>query len=99
MSVDDAIAKLETAKEKLRKAKADGLNVVAMITQARNSVSHALGRSGSRSPLLAEIAAKEKTLLAKVMAIDALTARLDGAIHQAREIGGTGGAGTAEPPS
>jgi len=99
LSVDDTISNLEAASEKLKKAKTDGLNVIGTITQARNSVSHALGRSGSRSPLLAEIAAKEKALLTKIMAIDTLTARIDAAIQQARNIGDTGREGTAEPPS
>jgi hypothetical protein len=97
MSADEIISNLEVAKTKLTKAKADGLTVIGSITQARNSVSHAFGRSGSRSPLIAQIAAKEKGLLAKVMAIDSLITKIDAAIQQAREIGSVGGAGSAEP--
>lgn len=99
MSADEIISNLETAKQQLTKAKADGLKVVGIITQARNSVSHAFGRSGSRSPLIAQMAAKEKSLLAKIMAIDTLTAKIDAAIQHAREIGSVGGAGAAEPPA
>lgn len=97
MSADEIISDLEVAKTKLAKAKADGLKVVSVVTQARNSVSHALGRSGARSPLIAQMAAKEKSLLAKVIAIDTLTSKIDAAIQQAREIGSVGGAGAAEP--
>jgi Family of unknown function (DUF6244) len=87
MSADDVIANLEAAKQKLIKAKADGLNVAAMIGRAKGSVSHALGRSGARSPLISQIDAKQKVLVAKVMAIDALTDRIDVAIQQARQVG------------
>jgi len=99
MSADEIMANLEAAKEKLNRAKADGMNVVASVAQARSSVSHALGRAGSRSPLIAQMAAKEKALLAKIMAIDALVVRIDRAIQRARDVGAAAGGAATEPPS
>lgn len=100
MSADDVIANLEAAKQKLSKAKTDGLNVAAMLGRARGSVGHALGRSGASSPLISQIDAKQKALHAKVMAIDALTTRIDVAIQQARAVGdAASAAAAAEDPA
>jgi len=95
MSADEIIASLQQAKGKLAKAKGDGLKAVSIVAQARDSVTHALGRASVNSRLVAEMTAKQKALLAKVMSIDALVTRIDTAIQQAQSIGDAGGGAPA----
>jgi hypothetical protein len=91
-SADDVIATLQAAKRKLTEGKNKGLQGATLLGHARNSVSHALGRAGVGSPLLAEIAAKERALVEQLMRTDALVQRVDQAIAQARNAAGGGGA-------
>jgi len=100
-TADEVIAALEQAKAKLADAKSKGLQGVTMYGKASHSVGHVLGRAGAGSPLLAQLRAKEKEMVQSIMAIDALSARIDKAIGQAKaaagskSVAGAEGGGTA----
>lgn len=97
MSADDVVSGLQQAKEHLKKAKSDGLQVASIMATARDSVGDTLGRAGLGSPLVAEMHARQQAMLAKVMAIDAFLTRIDAAIARARDVGG-GAAESGGPP-
>lgn len=92
-SADDVIVRLREAKEKLVAAKSRGLHAASIVARAKDSVGHALGRAGIGSSLLAQMATKEKTVVAQIMGIDALIKSVDVAIQQTRNVGQPGASG------
>jgi len=96
--LDGIIAGLEQAKLKLVDARSKGLRACEMLGRATQTVGHTLGRAGSGSPLLAQMRGKEKSILAQVMALNALIARVDAAIAETRGAAGGGGGGPRPAP-
>jgi hypothetical protein len=94
-SVDDIVAALEQAKRKLADGKRKGLDAATVLSRAQNAVSHTLGRTGFGNPVLAEMAAKQRALVEQIMRTDALIARVDQTIAEARNLGSSDGPASA----